>query len=140
MPAPASHPPSPIRTPEELEAELGGNLRTLRLQRNLSQETLAERAGLSLGAIRHLEAGAGSSTSTLAKVLNALGKGDALANLARVSIVDPYAITREARQRQRAPRKKSQGSPLLRPAQPAQSQPAKPQPAKPRAAKLRSAK
>jgi len=131
----ANHPPSPIRTPEELEAELGGNLRTLRLQRNLSQETLAERAGLSLGAIRNLEAGAGSSTSTLAKVLNVLGKGDALANLARVSTIDPYAITREARQRQRAPRKKSQGSPLLRPAQPAKPEPAKPRPTKPRPTK-----
>jgi transcriptional regulator with XRE-family HTH domain len=95
---------SRIRTAQELEVAMGENIRALRLQRNLSQESIAQRAGVSLGTIRNLEAGSGSSTSTLAKVLNVLGKGEAFANLARVPTVDPYSTTRDAQQRQRAPR------------------------------------
>ena len=37
--------------------EVGDSIRRLRLQRNLSQETVAERSGISFGAYRHLESG-----------------------------------------------------------------------------------
>lgn len=52
-------------TPDEMEAELGERLRTLRLFRNLEQKTLAELAGVSVRALRDLESGRGSRVKTL---------------------------------------------------------------------------
>jgi transcriptional regulator with XRE-family HTH domain len=43
-------------TPAEMEAALGEKLKALRLSRNLVQQTLAERAGLSVRALRSLPA------------------------------------------------------------------------------------
>jgi transcriptional regulator with XRE-family HTH domain len=56
------------------EAELGRRLRALRLDRQLTQQELADRANVSLGAVKHLEQGSGATTTTLAKVLHALGQ------------------------------------------------------------------
>lgn len=56
------------------EAELGRRLRALRLANELTQQELADRANVSLGALKHLEQGSGATTSTLAKVLRALGE------------------------------------------------------------------
>jgi transcriptional regulator with XRE-family HTH domain len=95
----------PINTPEELEAALGENIRTLRLQRNLDQKTLSAQAGVSLGALRHLEEGSGSTVRSLAKVLSALGVAQGLTKLAPVATIDPYALTRTAQPRQRARRR-----------------------------------
>jgi hypothetical protein len=44
-------------TPEELEAALGERLKSLRLARNLDQNTLAGRTGISVRALRSLKAG-----------------------------------------------------------------------------------
>ncbi len=57
----------------EWEAELGRRLRALRIDRRLTQRELADRANVSLGAVRHLEQGSGATTTTLAKVLRVLG-------------------------------------------------------------------
>ena len=54
------------------EVELGRRLRLLRLHRQLTQQELADRANVSLGALKHLEHGAGATTTTLAKVVHAL--------------------------------------------------------------------
>ncbi len=54
------------------EVELGRRLRGLRVDRRLTQQELADRANVSLGAVKHLEQGAGATTGTLAKVLHAL--------------------------------------------------------------------
>ena len=53
------------KTREEMLKTLGSNLRALRLADNLSQQTLAERSGISLKAVRNLEAGENSSTLSL---------------------------------------------------------------------------
>ena len=52
--------------------EVGDSIRRLRLQRNLSQETVAERSGISFGAYRHLESGEG--TSFVSRSLPDIGK------------------------------------------------------------------
>lgn len=62
------------RAPEDLERALGRQLRDLRIDRRLTQSELAERANVSLGAVKHLERGSGSTITTLAKVLRALGQ------------------------------------------------------------------
>jgi transcriptional regulator with XRE-family HTH domain len=56
-----------------ISLELGNNLRSLRLQHNLSQEKLAEKAGLSRSAISEMENGkTATSLVTIIQVLRAL--------------------------------------------------------------------
>lgn len=57
---------------DELEQRLGERLRALRIQRDLTQAELAEAANVSLGALKRLERGSGSTTTTLVSVLRAL--------------------------------------------------------------------
>lgn len=91
-------------TPEEMESALGEKLKALRLSRNLDQKTLAERAGISVRALRSLEAGQGSTLKTLVSTLRALGRQDWLSTIAPVATINPLTLTREAQPRQRASR------------------------------------
>lgn len=59
---------------DEIEKELGGRIRGLRIGRRLTQVELAELANVSVGALKNLEGGSGSTTTTLVKVLRALGQ------------------------------------------------------------------
>lgn len=95
-------------TPEEMEAQLGDRLKTLRLSRNLDQKTLAERAGVSVRALRNLEAGMGSSLKTLVCVLRSLGRQEWLDSIAPVATINPLTLTRAAQPRQRASRPRRQ--------------------------------
>ena len=61
---------------EQLEMELGLQIRRLRKSRGLTQQRLAEQANTSLGAIKNLESGKGATTRTLARALRALGTED----------------------------------------------------------------
>lgn len=61
---------------EAILVEMGGRLRRERLNRDVSQEVLAEQAGLSLGTLRNAEAGTGSSMTTFIRLLRALGMID----------------------------------------------------------------
>ena len=70
------------RATEELEKALGSSVRALRIARSLTQVELADRANVALGALKHLESGAGATTSTLVKVVRALDATDWLAQLA----------------------------------------------------------
>jgi transcriptional regulator with XRE-family HTH domain len=60
-------------TDEAVVAELGRRLKRTRLQRNLTQRTLAEEAGVSLATVRNLEDGKPSQLVTLIRVLRVLG-------------------------------------------------------------------
>jgi len=88
-------------TPDEMEAERGERLRTLRLFRNLGQKTLAALAGVSVRALRDLESGRGSRVKTLVCVLCALGLQDWINTIAPPDTISPSARTRE-KSRQRA--------------------------------------
>lgn len=94
-------------TPKEMEAEIGGYLRTYRIHRNIDQATLSERAGISVRALRNLETGNGSSLHTLCRVLKSLGREGWLDVIAPVPSINPLMLTRQATPRQRAskPRK-----------------------------------
>lgn len=92
------------QTPEEMEVALGEKLKSLRLSRNLDQKTVAERAGVSVRALRNLEAGKGSTIKTLVSVLRALGRQTWLETVAPVATINPLTLTREAQPRQRASR------------------------------------
>ena len=59
-------------TPQSMAAELGVRVRQHRLQRNLTQQQLAEMAGTSLSSIRRLEASGQGTVELLAQVAQAL--------------------------------------------------------------------
>jgi|SRR6516225_2051606 transcriptional regulator with XRE-family HTH domain len=103
-PSPAQRPPA--LTPEEIEAEIGENLRALRLSRNLDRAGLAERAGVSESALKRLEAGGGSTLGTLVRVARALGREDWFKSIAPVATISPLAMLRRSEPRQRAGRRK----------------------------------
>lgn len=101
----------PLREPiyanvADLEARLGTSLRRLRLDQNLEQAALAERAGISLRSLQRLELGQGSTTHTLISVLRALGREDWLDTVAPVPTINPLTMTRAAKPRQRAGRRR----------------------------------
>ena len=94
------------RTSSELEELLGSRLRELRLLKNLDQNSLAERAGVSLNAVKHLEAGKGARVSSLIKVLRGLDRTGWLDTLApTVSISPIQMLKRGSRERKRARRR-----------------------------------
>jgi len=94
--------PTRSYTPEELEYEIGRSLRRLRVNRNLEQAVLAERAGVSTRALRNLELGNGSSLRTLVCIVRALGRQEWLGTIGPVATINPLMMTRDAEPRQRA--------------------------------------
>ena len=94
------------RTIDEMLKVLGENLRASRLADNLSQQTAAERSGISLKAIRNLEAGENASTLSLLSYCRTLRKTDWLMTLAPPEINDAMFERRFAQKgrRQRAGR------------------------------------
>jgi transcriptional regulator with XRE-family HTH domain len=72
-----------VMSPVELTDELGARVRRERLRRNLSQQTLAERAGVSRLTVTRMEAGSPVTLPSFLSVLVALGRaGDLNAVLA----------------------------------------------------------
>ena len=94
------------RTIDEMLKVLGENLRASRLADNLSQQTASERSGISLKAIRNLEAGENASTLSLLSYCRTLRKTDWLMTLAPPEINDAMFERRFAQKgrRQRAGR------------------------------------
>jgi transcriptional regulator with XRE-family HTH domain len=87
-------------TPEELEQKLGDGVRAVRIANRLTQAELADRANVSLGAVRHLEGAKGTTTTTLVKVLHALKREEWLDTLAPTAApFNPLELL-EARQKQ----------------------------------------
>ncbi len=98
-----------IKTDNEILKELGGRLRTYRLQLNLSQAELATRAGVGRTTIRDAELGKDSQLSTLVRLLRALGRlGDLDAFLPPPSVSPIQLMKRQGKPRQRA-RKSADG-------------------------------
>ncbi len=87
---------------EEMEGLVGESLKALRLSRNIGQQLLAERAGVSTRALQSLENGEGSTLSTFVKIMRALGREDWFKTLAPVATVNPMTVVRKAAPRQRA--------------------------------------
>ena len=94
-------------TTGELQKKLGVRVRRLRLRRNWDQLRTAAKAGVSEKALRNLEAGRGSTVSTLLRVMKAMDALDGLDALAPESSVSPLALLNQDREprRVRRPRK-----------------------------------
>ncbi len=88
---------------EALLLALGENLRRRRLERNWTQEAMAERAGLDRMTVGALERGATSGPLSLLQLLRALGALDTLAALLEARGPSPLEVVRrQGRERQRA--------------------------------------
>lgn len=79
-------------TVEEIELRIGQQVRALRKRSRLTQSELARDANVSVGTIRNLETGVGSTLTTLVSVTRALGRTDWLDELAPPVSVSPMAL------------------------------------------------
>lgn len=94
----------PVRSPEEIAAGLGERLRDLRLSQDFTQATVADKAGVSLRALRELEAGRGSNMFTFIRVLKALGAEQGLEAIAPQATISPMAMLKRSKRRSRGNR------------------------------------
>jgi transcriptional regulator with XRE-family HTH domain len=84
-------------------AELGERLRAVRLARNLSQQKLAEEAGVGRMTVQRLEEGGSASLTSLIRILRALDELGELAQLLPPPGPSPLEeARRQGRRRQRA--------------------------------------
>jgi transcriptional regulator with XRE-family HTH domain len=95
-----------IRTSTELEELLGSQLRELRLLKNLDQQSLAERAGISPNALKHLESGKGARVNSLVKLLRALDRTDWLEALAPTVSISPMQMLKKGSREPRRARRR----------------------------------
>jgi len=87
---------------KEIEEELGGRIRALRLRKNITQKELAEATTLSLNAIKSLESGRGK-LSTIIAVLRELGALDHLNSFIPEPSISPIQLAKmQGKGRERA--------------------------------------
>lgn len=72
-----------LATPQEVAEELGRRARRVRLELDLTQQTLADRAGVSRSLIRRLEDGRPVGLHALLSTLMALGRLEEMSALLR---------------------------------------------------------
>jgi len=100
------------RSDKAVLRDLGQRLRQARLRRNLSQQQLANRAGLNRTTVSEYERGASTSTLTLVQVLRALEMLDELAGFLPDPGPSPLELARsQGRQRQRATGRRGRKTP-----------------------------
>lgn len=90
-----------------VEAELGRQVRALRLRQDLNQQQVAERAGIALNAVKNLESGKGATLHSLTRTLRVLGRVDWLGTLAPAVSISPIQMLRTRAPRRRASRRKA---------------------------------
>ena len=101
----------PTKTTDELEVAFGSSIQRLRHARGLSQRELADRANVSLSALKNLEHARGSSLTTVVQIVRALGRSEWLDSLAPVeSSFSPMAALRQASARERPRRVRHSGT------------------------------
>lgn len=94
-----------FKTPDELEVELGEQLRAERLRQNLTMLDVALRAGISEQTIRSLENGSGGRLNSFIRLMKALGKEEWLGTFRPAVHISPMDIAKRAgKQRLRATR------------------------------------
>lgn len=100
-------------TTDELQGEIGSQLRAARLRRNISQGDLADKADVSIGALKTLESGSGATLKTLVRVVRALDRIDWILNLQPEVTISPMDMLRASKsQRQRAGKPKKTLEPV----------------------------
>ena len=86
-----------MATTQDLERELGGQFRSLRLAQDVDQKTLAREADVGLSALKNLESGRGTSLKTVIRVARALGQEEWLRTFYPEPDVSPMELLRAQR-------------------------------------------
>lgn len=81
--------------------ELGGSLRQVRLNRNQSQQAVADAAGIDRATLSQIEHGRPTSLLTFVQLLRTLEQLDALDALVTRAEISPLAIARLAKKQRR---------------------------------------
>lgn len=89
------------RSSADWESAIGDQFRALRIARDLDQAQLASRAGVSLGSVKNLEQGRGSTLKTIVRVARALDREDWLVALSPRITVSPIDVLRSSRREPR---------------------------------------
>jgi transcriptional regulator with XRE-family HTH domain len=103
-----------LLTDEAILVELGGRLAQRRLELQITQEMLAEQAGVSKRTVERIESGATTQMSTMIRILRVLGLMDRLEALAPETGPRPMDLLRlkgKARKRASGKRKASDEKP-----------------------------
>ena len=95
-----------LTTPRELRLTLASRLRALRLAENLSQVTLAKRAGVSLGSLKRFEREGLASLELFLAVVACLGRLEELEGLFKPT--EPLTIAELDRREAQPKRKRGQ--------------------------------
>lgn len=77
---------------DALQRDLGRAVRERRVSADLTRDELADRANVSVGAVKNLELGKGAQTSTLVSVVYALGATDWLTALTPEPEFNPFDV------------------------------------------------
>ena len=86
-----------------IQTELAGRLQRERLNQNLSQHSLAERAGISLRTLKYIEAGREGTLRTFIRIIRALDRLDQLDAFMPESGPSPLQLARfKGKERRRA--------------------------------------
>ena len=97
------------KTDKEIVQELGGRIRSYRLQRNLSQDELARQAGVNRTTVRDIEGGKDSQLSTLVKLMRALGRLEDLGAFLPIPSVSPIQLMKLQGKKPRQRARRSSG-------------------------------
>lgn len=91
---------------EQALNEIGERLKRYRLNRNLSQKEVAERAGIGLASVTRLEDGKGSTLANFIRVLTALDALDSLDAFLPMPSISPIQLAKlHGKERQKASKK-----------------------------------
>lgn len=96
------------RSTEDWERFLGEQLKSIRIQREMTQLEAAERLGISVGTVSRIENGSGSSLETLIRLIQLYGKEQWLESIAPQATISPIQQFQLGHQRQRVRERKEQ--------------------------------
>jgi transcriptional regulator with XRE-family HTH domain len=96
-----------LATPDELVHELGSRLRAQRLASRVTQQELALRAGVALGAVKKLESDGNTTLQTFVRVVQALAL---TSDLEHVLMLKPHTSIAEMERAAMAPRQRARRS------------------------------
>ena len=99
-----------LLTDETVLAHIGSRVRDLRLQRNITQNELAQECGVGKSTVERFERGASIQLTSLIRILRILGKLDGLLELVPDQTNPIQMLTQEKRVKYRARKKKPRSS------------------------------